>query len=427
MSETPHDLFQDFVTYTSGTEAPDVFFRWGALSALSSLAGRRIWANQGTIVHYPNLNVFLVGPPGVAKSTVLRVVRHLVAKVNDKLPVAADAVTLPALLQTLASPEACITFTVNGKQQTYQHVSVFANELITFLGSEPTQMVNFLTDVWDTPVFQNQTKNKGHDKIVGPFVTTLGCLTPHTLANPTYRHQLVTGGFSRRVCFCYGDLPNTPVAFPEKTATQLAALERCVARGKEITRLSGEFIWTDEARERFTQFHTGVFNRKKRESDPAIVSYLNSADGLVIKLAMLLRLASSNELVLTHQAIDAAVILYEESLVNMQRVFLNTGRNELASYTNDILDAIKTKFPDGITIRELTRRFLGNLRDNELTECLSQLTRTGLIKLVRIKFAKVDLDGYVYVPDEVSSSSTTLTKASAEAAQQTVDRRDAPA
>ena len=398
------DLFDDFVFYASGTEAPEIFFRWSALSALSSFVGRRIWAAQGTIVHYPNLNIFLVGPPGVAKSTAMKECKRLVARVSSTIPIAPDSVTLQALMQSLASPDTRQSFQAEGQQQTYQHCTVFANELVTLLGAEPSHMVNFLTDIWDAPTFKNVTKNKGSDDIVGPFVTILGCLTPHTLANPLYRSKLVDGGFSRRVCFCYGGLPARPVAFPEKTPEQLQAFDRCVARGRDILKISGPFKWSPEGREYFTETHTELFNRKAKETDPAVVSYYNSGDGLIIKFAMLLQLASSNERILNVPELTKAKALYEESMVNMQRVFANTGRNELSQYVNDLLNVIREKAPAPVSMRELTRRFLGNLRDAELTECLTQLFRAGHIRPYKIKLPKAELDGYVYV-DEADGAS----------------------
>ncbi len=393
------DLFNDFVEYASGTEAPEIFFRWAALSALSSFVGRRVWAPQGTIVHYPNLNIFLVGPPGVAKSTAMKVCKTLVSRVSSTIPIAPDSVTLQALMQTLGAPESRQTFHAEGQQQTYQHCTVFANELVTLLGAEPSHMVNFLTDIWDAPTFKNTTKNKGTDDIVGPFITILGCLTPHTLSNPMYRTKLVEGGFSRRVCFCYGGLPNLPVAFPEKTPAQLAAFDRCVARGREILKISGPFTWTPAGRDYFTEVHTDFFNRKRKETDPAVVSYYNSGDGFMIKFAMLLKLANSDQRILDVPELTKARALFEESITNMQRVFLNTGRNELAQYVNDLLAAIREKAPGPITVRELTRRFIGNLRDSELVECLGQLVRAGQIQQVTIKLPKASLDGYIYVSE----------------------------
>lgn len=406
------NFFDDFIEYSDGTEAPPVYFRWGALAVLSSLVGRRIYCDQGCIRHHCNLNILLVGPPGAIKSTVMQQAKRLTMKIDDSLLVVADSVTVQALTQIMGSDKAARQCLADGKVENFHQVGVFANELVNFLGKEPRDMVNFLTDIWDSPLYAVSTKNKGNDTIPGPYLTLLGCLTPDTLKDPVYRMKLVEGGFQRRVCFCWSSGARTPVAFPEKTETQMAAFNRCVARGKLIRKVSGAFKWTQESRSWFEIEHAAIFNRKRLETDNALINYLQSYDTFLIKFAMLLQLAESDELVLTVEKLTQAKVLLAESISNMQRVFANTGRNELSTFLNNILVKIREAGAAGITHRAIVREFMSHMNMNEIEECLRSLKQAGHVADLKIKLAKTELPGYVAVADPEPPTTTSADPAS---------------
>lgn len=91
----------DYLTYTSGNEAPKLFHVWSGLSVLSSLVSRRVWLQQGIFTWYPNLYVVMVGEPGNGKSTALDIAKAVIRAQKD-VPLAADAMTVQALLRHMS-------------------------------------------------------------------------------------------------------------------------------------------------------------------------------------------------------------------------------------------------------------------------------------------------------------------------------------
>ena len=60
-----------FLEYTDGIQSPEPFRRWAAICAIAGALERKVWIRSMGAELYPNLYVFLVGPPGLGKSNAL--------------------------------------------------------------------------------------------------------------------------------------------------------------------------------------------------------------------------------------------------------------------------------------------------------------------------------------------------------------------
>ena len=75
------EAFEDLTAFTG---SPLRFRRWAGIACIAGALERRVWVHTKGSDLYPNIYTFLVGPPGVGKSAVLKTVRHLWLSLADQ-------------------------------------------------------------------------------------------------------------------------------------------------------------------------------------------------------------------------------------------------------------------------------------------------------------------------------------------------------
>lgn len=373
-------FINDYKIVTSGNEAPELYHSWAGIAVLSSVVSRQVWMNQGFGNVYPNLYLVLVGEPGNGKSTAMNIAKRMVRKIPRR-PVAPSAITKEALCQFMGNEkgDAYNTFTYEGEEMVYSHLSVFANELVTFLGTDQMGMIDLLTDIWDEEVYENKTKNKGHDVIVGPFLTLLCCMTPEITDN-LVRTNIIKGGFARRCIFICSNDRGKPVALPVFTQEQEEAYERCLEFMKILQNTKGEFSWTEESKTWFVDWYEKKYNKMLQQMSVATKGYYRSKDVLLIKVSMLLALAENpTDLTLHLRSLQEADRMLSQVERSLEDVFAGSGRNVEADIAKKVLALIKQQ--DG----ELSKKAIqGAMFDNatldELNSALQYLVMTDKLK-----------------------------------------------
>jgi hypothetical protein len=312
------------------------------LATLSVFAGRRFWFPFGSLRFYPNLYVTLVGDPGGGKSTAMNRAKAIVRSAAV-CPVAASQITKEALMQKMSSTHEGKPkpvpfagqrfFTYEDQRHEYNQYAIFATELTQFIGVNPMGFLEFLTAVWDEPVVEVETKNKGCDYVLGPYVTMLACMTPD-IVKGYLKMNILSSGFARRNAFVFSSDKNI-VHWPEFTEEQQAAEERCVAFGKRIQSRCGAFGVSQECRTFYEDWDTENENTIKDRS-PAIRGWFESKGEMLWKIAMLVALAEESPLVIEVPHYKLALQFCAMLEKNLTRVFEGTGINPNAQAASQI-------------------------------------------------------------------------------------------
>lgn len=325
------DSFIDLYLKTTENSKPAREYHiWSMLSALSVFAGRRFWFPFGPYHYYTNLYAVLVGEPGNGKSSAMNRAKNIVRGVGCA-PVAASQASKESMSLEMSNEKfpGRKFFTRNGQPTEYNQYAIFATELTQFIAINPLGMLDFLTTVWDEPVYEVKTKNKGNDYVVGPYITMCACMTPE-LVKGFLKQNLLTGGFARRSAFVLANYSNI-VPIPTYTPEQQAAEQACIQFGKKLQSKSGEFTWTDDLKEFYIAWNAENENLK-RERPPTTRGWFESKAEMLFKLSMLISLANEcgDNLVLDIPHYKLA--LYYCSLVekNLERVFEGSGINPSA-------------------------------------------------------------------------------------------------
>ena len=70
--------YEKWLAYTDGLSSPNNFINWGYIYTISACLQRRVWIGDNDSQLFPNINVILVGEPGVGKGLVIKAVTSLV-------------------------------------------------------------------------------------------------------------------------------------------------------------------------------------------------------------------------------------------------------------------------------------------------------------------------------------------------------------
>ena len=89
-----------FIRFTEILHSPKIFRHWTALSLISMVMERKVWARTKGANLYPNLYVILTAPPGIGKSFVLSLAERMLRAVPH-IHVAPSSLTTASMIDTL--------------------------------------------------------------------------------------------------------------------------------------------------------------------------------------------------------------------------------------------------------------------------------------------------------------------------------------
>lgn len=383
------NFFRDYKTFTEGSESPDSYHLFCSLVALSAAVSRKVWLDMGYFRVFPNLYCILVGPPGLRKTSALRVTIRLLKELEA--PFISDSITKQKLTQDAVANERHIDNLPPelSDYADYTPVTLIASELSELIGPSAAGMTSFLTSIYDEEGdYSERTKNMGTVVIKRPYFNLLGCTTPEWI-NTYMRQDIIGGGFSRRVLFVYESAMARRNALPVVTPEMSAAWLRCVHHARRVSAVFGPFKLEPAAKD----FYVNWYNNLKVPSDPILQNYYNSKHIQLFKVGMLVALSRDIRLVLTLEDLTTALAMLESIESNLLRVFEGVGRNELNAHVGLVIDILK-QAPKKLCQLEgdtaarayhiLDRRSLAaasfrQLKETEFADVLQHLTSSGRI------------------------------------------------
>lgn len=390
-----HSFVEDYMKTTENTKPVKEYHIWSMLGTLSAFAGRRFWFPFGPYAYYPNLYVVLVGDPGTGKSSAMNRAKNIV-RASGICPVAATKITKEALTQTMSStvegkPKKIAFagqkfFEAEGRKWEYNQYAIFSTELVDFIAVDPQGFLDFMTTIWDEPVYEVETKNKGNDLIVGPYISMLACMTPEKLKG-YMKMSILTGGFARRTAFMFASTKNI-VPWPTYTQEQREAEERCIQFGKDLQGKAGVFGITEETK-KFYEDWNEENERTMTDRPPTTRGWYESKGEMLFKLSMLIALAEEKgERLMIELPYYKLALHYCRILeATLERVFEGAGINPAAAVSAQIcrmLEAMNVP----MNKKHLLAMFFDQAPNlNELNDTLTHLCNVGRLAEFVVKDA----------------------------------------
>lgn len=352
-------FLSDFRELGKGTEANPNYVIFSGLVALSAIVSRRVWLPMGHYDIFPNLYVVLVGPPGMRKTTAMDLAKGLIRELNKKkakvasdpllgdltqsdYPISAECVSKEKLIQDMRATERKLTGLAEKDKdnELYSPMTVMATELSEFLMVGGQGMISFLTTIYDRSVYDYRTKNKGQEYVNGPYLNVIACTTPDWITM-YLKDDIISGGFSRRALFIYETEEGPRIAIPKKTPEMLAAFKSMVDYADRVTQIKGPMVLTTDAE----AFYVNWYENHRIPADPNVAGYYRSKHVQMFKLAMLISLSESPQLIITLDHVKFAFDLLSLMEQRLSAVFAGMGRNELHAVAHKAVELLQTVPP----------------------------------------------------------------------------------
>ena len=373
-----NNFLADYLLFNSGNEAHEHWHMWSALSVLASCVSRKVWIDMGYFRYYPQLYIVLLGTPGTKKSTAKDIARDMVREIGN-VPFSGECQSKENLVKQLSENERSFVYDVSKPPYIYTPLNIFVNELSQFIGIDPIKMVDFLVAVWNQNWYDMRTQKHGVQLITGPFLNLLVCTTPSWVT--TYlKSDVITGGFSRRAIFVFEWEETKRIAIPYISPEMQAARERCIARGKQLCEVYGEFSWAPDA----LAFYKHWYETRTISKDPNVAYFDQTKFELVMKVAILLSLADNDSLVMTIDPLKAAMALLDKVFEKLPQVFSGIGRNELAGIASQLESMVRRNGAPMLQ-KTVVRELYANAQTNEIYQIIAHLIDVG--RLVRFDAA----------------------------------------
>lgn len=305
-----------YLEYTGASEAPDRMHFWTGVSVIAGALRRKVWIDQKYFQWTPNFYIVLVAPAGiVSKSTTADIGMRLLRRVPE-VQFGPSSITWQALVQSMAEALDLVTVPsadgLFGSQLPMSCVTIVSSELGSFLNPQDREMIDVLTDLWDSKlgVWDKKTKFSGAEVVENPWVNFLGCTTPAWMKThlPEY---VIGGGLMSRIVLVFAKEKRRLVAYPylEVGPDHKRREEDLLHDLTHIASLTGEYEMTPEAVAWGEAWYAKHWDGKERPTyllGERFGGYLARKQTHIHKLAMVLTAARTDEMVITHETLALA-------------------------------------------------------------------------------------------------------------------------
>lgn len=354
------------------SEAPESYIIWSGLFTIASVAKRKVCfpkSIMGSYTIYPNIYVFFVGPAGgPRKSTTLNYAESLLMQMDD-VKLSSTGSSASKMIETLSE-------TPDGS------IAIVSSEFATFINVTPDEMYDLLIDLYDGKIkLDYATRMHGLEIVEEPCVNLFTATTPEWISNAMPAH-VIGGGFASRVIFVYENKVRHRVLYYNLDWRTFIDLEQQLVYDLgQISEAEGEFKHDKPTtRDAMEEWY------RDTADDPVpsekIEAYFHRKPVHIHKVAMLLSLAESNDLVITLKHFEAAKTLLETVEVKMPRVFSAVGKNPYSADVEKILDHIE-KAGRPVLRHELMSRFYYDMTPEAMGGVLETLVIMDAIVMTK--------------------------------------------
>lgn len=345
-----------YMEYTRGTESPQAYHFWTAVTVLGSATARQVSFDFNYFTVFPNFYTILVGPSGVRKSAASGIGMRLAESAGIRK--FSDKITGAALIKDLAE---CTVKRITGNVvQLCSPMLIYASELGVFMGPDAysSGVVADLTDLYDCPrKWEKKTISRGTEEIIGPYVSLFAATTP-TALKACIPPDAVGQGFTSRILFVWADKRKQRVPFPELSAGNKMLEVNLVKDLQHIATLKGAFEFTPTGFEVYRNNYLSRPDPEEEFEDERLRGYASRKDMHLIKLCMALSLAERDDLKIDSPHVNTAIEAFRWLDEGLPSVFAGQGNATSSMDTIRVYEQIQKGSRGGgkVSFGELTKK-----------------------------------------------------------------------
>lgn len=289
------DWIETYVAETSKVPSPAIYRLWSAITAISGAMERKTWTAGSAGFIYPNLFTLLVGPPATGKTNAIGPIRNLWAGIKS-LNLAPDNVNKATLVTTLQK-SLRIIIGASGTLS-FSSLAVPASEFGVFFTNYDLEFLSVINHIYDNPPTYNEVRiSAGERSVTKPHLVILAATQPDYLG--TFLPEAAWGmGFTSRLILIYSSEEQVSDLF----AAQSIQSDKMRAGLEAIFNLTGEFVWTPEAKAELHAWHRA--GGPPRPTHSRLTHYVGRRSLHVVKLAMISSVSRSHEMIVTVEDVE---------------------------------------------------------------------------------------------------------------------------
>lgn len=293
------------------SEVPPEFHYWACLSLLAATVGDRVSVEKFRDSRLaPNMYVLLLGPSGLGKGTAIDVA----ARYTDKVP-RINFFRGKATAQYLVDYMGGAHKTGDGKwviENTKLYLCTPELAMSVGRGDAADDFIKFMTEVYTGGSYPLRvgTRTRGLVEVRNPTINWIGGSTIQWLRD-CIPQDAIEGGFFART-FCIGAAYDLNKRFrrPEYPHDYDVIVDHIRARIYTLAHLEGTFELTPDAE----RLETIWYETREAPQDERLIPTWKRAHDALLKVAMLLSLADTDDLVITADHINRARLTVERAL-----------------------------------------------------------------------------------------------------------------
>lgn len=298
------DWIAAFEEYTSMLATPPIFRRWAGISLAAAAMERKTWIETSVGILYPNLYIFLVGPPAVGKTVLTSLIWRMMKQLKDH-KVAASSVTRATIIEELAEAQRFKSVPNEGAIE-YNSLYVVSNELGVLLPEYGMEFMSKLTDIYDCHPYSERRRNTKHNAdIKRPQINLIAATQPGYLSTILPEVAWEQGFLSRTILVYSGEVVRSSLF--SRTAADVALWEKLITDLKAIGNMWGEFRFTPEAAKLIDAFYM-TEHKRTAPMHPKLQNYNTRRPAHILKLMQVASATTREDFVIDvdhyHQALD---------------------------------------------------------------------------------------------------------------------------
>jgi len=290
-----------YLTYTKKQESPEKLHFWVGMSMLSAALKRQVWLDRGYYKLYPNIYVLLVAESArIRKSVAMDIGIELVRKAVPDLYYISGTMTPEGLIKHTNRIKIISNETNKPIIRYDSYILIHADELAELFGYDrqrALKLTMLLTKIYGAQSEHTHTlATEGQILLRNLYPGLLAATDPRNLK--VLPEEAVAGLFGRMIFVTARD-KREPIAWPQPDDEEHALYEQLKYDLHSVSILQGEIVTTPKARDLFSEWYVDLC--KAKIDDPRLEAFHERCHDTALKLAMLLAIATGDELVLTHE------------------------------------------------------------------------------------------------------------------------------
>jgi hypothetical protein len=362
---------------TAEAETPRSFVRWAALSSIAAVVADRVYLDKFYYKLYPNIYVLLVADSGLRKGFATALAKTLVS-LTDVTRVISGRNSIEAVVKTLAT-------TVTRPKRpplTKAHGFITSGELSTTFIENPftfTILMDLHDGHYHKEGWDNTLKSSGVEELKNVSVNMLGAINP-VLFKAMISKKDVTGGFIARTIIVEETqraCKNSLIRAPKKTLD----INELLTHLKTLSTLEGQFVWDPATADYFDEWYQS-FNPEKMKDETGTANRIHDQ---ILKVAMILSLAESTELILHKRHIDSAMKLLEKAIRTAGNIGKGQGGlTEFGPKIKLVLDELTKDENHKVRRSYLLRKYWSDMTSPELDVIIITLEQSKAISVKKL-------------------------------------------